>query len=118
MSTWLSACVADVRTRLTEEDEDSLWLLFLDHAEGEVIMATAFDRAMVHVDAEMARNLWHLIRRIPAAAVLLVVPRGEGLPCKADLDLWQQLGQRRDTKVIDLVVVGQTNYWCARRASA
>jgi DNA repair protein RadC len=118
MSTWLSACVADVRTRLTPEDEGSLWVLFLDHPRGEVLIATAFDRVMDSIDAEMTRNLRHLIGRIPTASVLLVVPRGEGVPCKADLDLWQQLGQCCDTKVIDLVVVGHADYWSARRAAA
>jgi DNA repair protein RadC len=118
MSTWLSACVADVRTRLTPEDEGSLWVLFLDHPRGEVLIATAFDRVMDSIDAEMTRNLRHLIGKIPTASVLLVVPRGEGVPCKADLDLWQQLGQCCDTKVIDLVVVGHADYWSARRAAA
>jgi hypothetical protein len=120
MSTWLSACVTDVRTRLTPEDEGSLWVLFLDHPRGDVLIATAFDQAMDSIDAEMTRNLQHLIWMIPAAAVLLVVPRREGLPCKADLDLWQRLrlSQCGDTTLIDLVVVGQADYWSARLAAA
>ena len=87
MSTRLSACVAELRTRLTPEDEGSLWILFLDHAEGEVIMAAAFDRAMLHIDAEMIQSLRDMICEVPASAVLLAVPRADALPLTADKEL-------------------------------
>lgn len=118
MSDWLGTCVHEVRTRLTEDDEGSLWILFLDRPEGEVLTAVAFDGAMEQIDATMTDNLQRLITAVSAPAVLLVVSRIDGQPRSSDIELWQRFSGSRclDTELIDLLTVGKDNYWSANNA--
>jgi hypothetical protein len=118
MSDWLGTCVREVRTRLTEDDEGSLWVLFLDRPGGEVLTAVAFDDAMEHIDAAMTGNLQRLINAVSAPAVLLVVPRVDGQPGNSEIELWQRLSGSRclDTELIDLLAVGKDNHWSANKA--
>jgi hypothetical protein len=120
MSGWLAASLLDLRARLTGGDEGSLWMLLLDRPGGKVVMAVAFDEAMAHPDEAMADNLKLVISAVPAPAVLLVVPRADGRPRRADHELWQQVAwsQGCEAKVTDLLVVGNATYWSARRAAA
>lgn len=118
MPNWLDDRVRDLRVRLTPGDDGSLWLLFLDGPRGEVILATAVDDAMAHVDAQMTRNLIRVLGHVPAGAVLLAVPRADGRPLPVDRRLWSDLERLDALPLADLVVVGKTDYWSARRATA
>jgi hypothetical protein len=119
MSNWLDRRVRDVRMRLTPQDKDSLWLLLLEDRRGEVLVASAITEAMLHLDRGMVRNIGRIIRMVPSPAVLLVVPRVDGLPRAVDKELWLELksAQCADTELVDLVVVGDADYWSARQAS-
>ena len=110
--------IRGLRTQLRREDEGSLWLLFLDDPHGDVVLATSFEGAMAHVDAELTRNLVRIISHVPSAAVLLAVPRADGQPLNVDKRLWHDLEGLLTDPLIDLVVVGESSYWSARRAAA
>lgn len=118
MPNWLDQRVCDLRVRLTPGEDGSLWLLFLDGPQGEVILASAFDDAMAHVDAQMTRNLVRILGHVPAVAVLLAVPRADGRPLPVDRQLWSDLEEVDALSLVDLVVVGEAGYWSARRAAA
>jgi len=118
MANWLDDRIYGLRGRLTPADEGSLWLLFLDGPRGEVILASAFADAMAHVDAQMTRNLVRILDHVPAVAVLLAVPRADGRPLPVDRQLWSDLEGHDAIPLVDLVVVGETDYWSARSAAA
>jgi hypothetical protein len=115
MATWLCGLVSDVRARLRPDDEGSLWLLFLDQVQGEVIVATAFDSTVDPSNFEVTRGLRRIISEVPSPAVLLVVPRADGLPLAVDKELWSELNAAPTpgTEFVDLLVVGAETYWSA-----
>jgi hypothetical protein len=115
MATWLCEHVSDVRTRLCPDDEGSLWLLFLDQLQGEAILATAFDGIVDPSNFQVTRGLRRIISEVPSPAVLLVVPRADGLPLAVDKELWIELTAlpTPGTEFVDLVVVGAATYWSA-----
>jgi hypothetical protein len=118
MATWLCERVSDVRARLRPDDEGSLWLLFLDHVQGEVILATAFDGIVDPSNFQMTRGLRRIISEVPSPAVLLVVPRADAQPLAADRDLWNGLSASppAGTELVDLVIVGDSSFWSASSA--
>lgn len=118
MPSWLDDRLRDLRGQLTPRDEGSLWLLFLDEPRGEVLLASAFAGAMAQVDAQMTRSLVRIIGQVPAAAVLLAVPRTDGQPLAVDRRLWSDLERLDVLPLVDLVVVGESDYWSARQAAA
>jgi hypothetical protein len=115
MATWLCERVSDVRVRLRPDDEGSLWLLFLDHVQGEVILATAFDGIVDPSNFQVTRGLRRIISEVPSPAVLLVVPRADGLPLAVDNELWSELtaSPTPGTELVDLVVAGAETFWSA-----
>ncbi|MDP9220789.1 MAG: hypothetical protein M3P23_09640 [Actinomycetota bacterium] len=120
MPTWLDERVSEVRQRLTTGDEASLWLLLFDDPSAAPVLAPVIEDAMSHMDADMARSVAIVINGVPAKAVLLAVPRRTGSPCRADRQLWLDLQHlvREPPELLDLIVVGDTEYWSARGATA
>jgi hypothetical protein len=116
MQSWLDQRVAELRARLTADDEGGLWLLLFDDPFGEPILAAAFDGAMWNMDAQLTRNLAMIIREVPAKSVLVAIPRSDGRPRAVDLHLWRELRPLvgAGTELADLVVVGPRSHWSAR----
>jgi hypothetical protein len=119
VATWLDERVREVRTRFAPDDEGSLWLLFLSSDRGEVMVAAAFDGPVDLSDYQMVRNLRRVINAVPSPAVLLVIPRADGLPVAADKELWSELTAppKTGTDLVDLLIVGTETYWSAVQAA-
>ena len=119
MERWLSETIDEIRERLVPADEGSLWLLFFDEPLHEPLVASAFDGAMAHVDTQMIRNLAQIIDAAPADAVLVAVPRSDGVPRPVDRRMWRGLRARLDDvspRLLDLVVVGDDRLWSAQES--
>jgi hypothetical protein len=119
MERWLSETINEIREKLTPSDEGSLWLLFFDEPLHEPLIASAFDDAMAHVDAQMTRNIAQIIDGAPADAVLVAVPRRDGVPRPVDRRFWQELRTLLDDvspRLLDLVVVGDARHWSAQES--
>ena len=117
--TWLADRVAEIRERLTGDDEGDLWALFLD--EGNMpMLAIAVTRMLPELDETLLRNLAHILEDVGAAGVLLAIPRRRGAPMRVDRALWRYLVARlaeSDTPLVDLVVVGPGRFWSARHGN-
>ena len=119
MDLWLSETIDEIRQRLAPGDEGSLWLLYFDEPLREPLLASAFDDAMAHVDSRLTRNIATIIEGVPVDAVLLAVPRRDGLPRAVDRQLWRDLRGLLDgagPRLLDFVVVGAARHWSAQES--
>lgn len=121
MTGWLDRRVQEVRTLQRANEEGSLWLLFLDRQEGDVLVSAAISNAMEHLDALLVHNVLVILGHLPSAPVLMAIPRLDGHPREVDRRLWRDLhnhqfsGRAMASQLVDLVVVGKHRYWSARR---
>jgi hypothetical protein len=119
MDRWLDETIDDIRERVQPGDEGSLWLLFFDEPPREPLVAAAFDDAMAHVDEQMIRNVAQIIDAAPAEAVLVAVPRRDGVPRPVDRQFWRDLRELLDDvspRLVDLVVVGVGRHWSVQES--
>ena len=119
MDDWLAERAAELRGLRGPDDDDALWLFFLDDPHGEPVLATAIDGALSHLDSDLISGLAHVLRDVPAKAVLLAVSRPSARPEPADRCLWEELGVALDgaTELVDLLVVGDQVHASLRNGS-
>ena len=116
MSTWLKETVAEIRERMTSDDEASLWTLFFDNPEGEPLLASAIDNAMNEMDDDGLRKFAWITKSIGVTAVLFAVIRADGKPRPEDRRTWRKLSALLadgSTQLLGFVVVGVATYWVA-----
>lgn len=112
MDEWTHARVGEIRDRMSDDDEGTLWVLFLDDPRGEPLTGIAVDALAAEgagYDDDALEGLAALLDEARPAAVLLAVSRASGTPHPADVRLLESLRARLigPTDVLDLIVVGR-----------
>jgi hypothetical protein len=94
----------------------SLTAVFTDH-DDRVVLRVGISEGTDHVDELFLRHLEMLTSDVGVPGVWLVVDRADGRPTRVDKLLWRELSRRladSATRLVDLVVVGETCWWSAR----
>lgn len=104
------ACPADL-------PEGTIRLLFIRDGGRVGLVQTPHETAN-DADQFLALYLERMITDVKAPGVVVAVHRFAGRPTYADRQLWTMLGPRIEptpTSLLDLIVVGATQVWSARR---
>jgi hypothetical protein len=116
MTAWLEDRLEEIRHGLTPSDEGALWMMLFDDPYGAPVIVSVVEDAMAQLEPQLTSNIALILAEVPAKAVLLVVPRRSGRPQDVDRQLWVDLSRLVGSSIelIDLVVVGEAESWCAR----
>ena len=114
----LATFAAEIRDRLTPDDEGAIWALYLDR-EDRPLLASAIEDGMAHITDERLHALVYVLANVGAHAVLVAIPRRDGSPLDADRRLQRALrtlmaGER--TRLVDVIVVGDYE-WSSLRGT-
>jgi DNA repair protein RadC len=114
------AICAAVLRRHHDRSDGALRAVLLDH-RCAVLLSIAFEEGTGHVDELYLRHLVAVVSEVSVAAVVFAVLRRAGRPTRVDKLLWRELAARLDaepTRLLDLLVIGETTRWsmAARRA--
>lgn len=109
----------EVRDRWRDGVDGDLMLIYLD-ACGVPLLTLDVDEGTRHLDELFVRYVVMLIVDLRLPGVVVAVPRRVGRPTRSDRGLWRELrknvaGDDR-TQLVDLVVVGDQQWWSAAGA--
>lgn len=114
---WHDLVAADIRCNIEHGDEGAVWVLFADE-QRVVQMAIAIGPAGDELGAVEFDSLAAVIDEVDAPAVLIAIPRADGMPLACDWRLWEEMRGRVEaltrSELIDLLVVGSQSWWAAR----
>ena len=111
---WLEARVAEIRQRMTPDDDGSHWSMFFDDPHDAPVIASAVDGAMNEMDDCLLRSIARIIAEVPAPACLVAVIRQGGTPRPEDHQMWRDLKlqmRNSDKRLLGFVVVGASASW-------
>jgi hypothetical protein len=106
-----------IRRAAGKSVDGTIRLLFV-RAGGRVGLVQTPLEAADNADQFLAGYIAGMITDVAAPSVLVTVSRADGRPTHADRQLWSMLAERlapTSTALLDLVVIGSSRAWSARR---
>jgi hypothetical protein len=85
--------------------------------DGRAVLRVEIGEGTTNVDELFLRHLVMLTADVGVPGVRFVISRADGRPTRVDKLLWRELQQRlvdSTTRLLDVIVVGQTCWWSAR----
>jgi hypothetical protein len=105
------------RASLGESPDGTVRLMFVREG-GRIGLVQTPSETANDADQFFARYLERMITDVAAPGVVVAVHRGDGRPSYNDRRLWTMLSERLEptsTTLLDLVVIGPSRVWSAKR---